>query len=133
MPCPMLCGLFLHGCAPYAQGLRSSLTEWIIQLIALKRKLANPFILFETMNKFFHVIYYPLYMLIMQAHPYFGRTSRLRSHITFSVIHHNSNHMSRLHSYIPTLVIHPDSDRTSRLRSLVEPCVLPPRLMDGFT
>jgi hypothetical protein len=29
--------------------------------------LANPFILFKTMNKFFHVIYYPLYMLIMQV------------------------------------------------------------------
>jgi hypothetical protein len=35
--------------------------------MAHKRKLAKPFILFETMNKFFHVIYNPLYVLIMQV------------------------------------------------------------------
>jgi hypothetical protein len=67
MPHPMLYGSCLRGYTPYAQGLRSGSTEWIIlQRMARKGKLANPFILFGAM--IFHVLYYPLYMLIMQVY-----------------------------------------------------------------
>jgi hypothetical protein len=93
----------LHGCEPYAQGLRSSPTEWIIQRIADKGKLASPFILFKTMNKFFHIIYYPLYMLIMQVYPDFGRMVTPVKCPT-PIGRHDSGRM-------------PDSDRKTRLRS----------------
>jgi hypothetical protein len=63
---------------PYAHGLQSSPVEWIILQMAHKMKLANSFILFEQWINF-HVLYYPLYMLIMQVFSDFGRKTRFRS------------------------------------------------------
>jgi hypothetical protein len=74
----------LRGYAPYTHRLRSDLVEWIILRMARKRKVANCLSYSEYLKKF-HIIYYSLYMLIMQVYhdssrirgfghmPYFGR------------------------------------------------------------
>jgi hypothetical protein len=67
----MLYGSCLHGYTPYTRGLLSSLTEWIIRQIAHKRKLANPFILFKTMNTF-------SYRILLIIHAYNVAISWLR-------------------------------------------------------
>jgi hypothetical protein len=75
----MLYGSRLRGYTPYARGLRSGLTEWIIWRIIHKRKLANCFIYSEQwMN--FHIIYYPLCMFIMQVYHDSDRKMRHRSY-----------------------------------------------------
>jgi hypothetical protein len=78
------------------------------------------------MNTFFHVIYYALYILIMQAHPDSGCRSRLWSCMPTLVAHHDSSRISRLRSHFPTSVTHHDSDHTSRLRSHVSTLVIHP-------
>jgi hypothetical protein len=111
---------------PWLRTLRSGVTvrsgpaEWIIQWIARKRKLANPLSYSEHWIHF-HIIYYPLYMLIIwylttpivcltPARWYdSGCISWLRSHlptpvdVTTSVTHHSSGrcacHMSYHLSY----------------------------------
>jgi hypothetical protein len=109
MPCLALYGSCLRGYAAYAQGLRFGLTEWIIQRMIRNRKLANPFILFETVNTFF----------ISYIHAYNEGRSRLRSYLMTMVIHHDSGRTSWLRSYISwlwshfmTLVMPHDSGRT---------------------
>jgi hypothetical protein len=152
----MLYGPCLRCYAPYAWVLRSNPTEWIIRRIARKRKLANPFISFETMI-FFHIIYYPLYMLIMQAHPAFDRWSWLQSCMRNPVMHHDSgrtsqhwstsqlwlnittrftchdfsqrhesHHKSWLRSHITTPVVHPNFGRTSQLRFYIPTLLVHP-------
>jgi hypothetical protein len=92
----MLYGSRLRGYAPYAHGLWSGLVEWIILRMTRKRKLANCLSYSEYL-KFFHIIYYSLYMLIMQVYhdsgcihgfghmPYSGQKIWLRSYILTSV------------------------------------------------
>jgi hypothetical protein len=145
MPCPMLYGSRLRGYVPYARGLRSGLTEWIILRMAHKRKLANSFILFGAMNKFSCFI-------LPIIHAYNASISRLRSEDTTpvacptSVGTHDSDRMpdsSRmpnsgrktwLRLYILTPDTLPDSgrrhdsSRTSWLRSMSVLHVLPPQL-----
>jgi hypothetical protein len=74
MPHPMLYGSRLRGYAPYAYGLqsRSGLTEWIILRMAHKRILTNCLSYSEHWINF-HIIYYLLYMLIMQVYHDSGR------------------------------------------------------------
>jgi uncharacterized protein (DUF2062 family) len=73
----------------------------------------------------FHVIYYPLYMLIMQVDHDSGRMHDF-GHML------DSGHISRLWSPFLTLVdvttsdVSLDSGRASRLRSMRTPSVLPP-------
>jgi hypothetical protein len=67
MPYPMLYGSHLRGYEPYARGLRSGPPEWIILRMARKRKLANCLSYSEHWINF-HIIYYPLYLLIMQVY-----------------------------------------------------------------
>jgi hypothetical protein len=113
-------------------GLWSSLTEWIIRRIAHKRKLANHFILFKTIKKFVHVIYFPLYKLTVQVHHDSGHTSQLRSgyptsialpdsnlYVLTLVARHDFSHTSRLQSHILTLIAHLYYNRTSRLWSYI--------------
>jgi hypothetical protein len=64
MPRLMLYGSRLRGYAPYARGLRSGPTEWLILRMARKRKLANRLSYSEQWVNF-HIIYYPLCMLII--------------------------------------------------------------------
>jgi hypothetical protein len=71
MPHLMLHGLRLRGYAPYAHGLQSSPTERIILRMNHKRKLANRLSYSEHWINF-HIIYYPLYVLIMQVYCEFG-------------------------------------------------------------
>jgi hypothetical protein len=86
MPHLMLYGSGLRGYTPYAHGLRSDPPECIILWIARKRKLTNRLSYSEHWINFY-IIYYPLYMLIMQVyHDYgrmrdFGRKIWLRSYI----------------------------------------------------
>jgi hypothetical protein len=103
----------LHGYAPYARELRSDLTEWIIRRITRKRKSVNR--LFIQSNEYvFHIIYYTLYMLIMQV---YHDSDRMRDFGHMS----NSGQKMRLWSYIQlrskdmTPVIYLDSSRTFRL------------------
>jgi hypothetical protein len=63
----------------------------------------------------FHIIYYPLYMLIMLVWHDSGRISWLQSHFFTP-------------ADVMTLVVSPDSGRTSRLRSMSVSHVLPPQL-----
>jgi hypothetical protein len=126
MPHLMLYGSHLHGCALYARGLRSGPAEWTILRMARKRKLANRLSYSENWINF-HIIYYPLYILIMQVYhdsgrmcdfgrmPDSGHISRLRSHFLTSVD-------------ITTSDISPGSGCPSRLRSMSAPPVLPPQL-----
>jgi hypothetical protein len=72
MPRLMLHGLCLRGYAPYARGLRSGLTEWIILRRTSKMKLANCLSYLEHWINF-HIIYYQLYMLMMQVYHDSGR------------------------------------------------------------
>jgi hypothetical protein len=147
MPHPMLYGSRIRGYAPYAQGLWFSPTEWIIRWIPHKRKLANPFILFRTMNNF-------LYHILPIMHAYNAGISGLRSYMPDSGQKTWLRSYAQLRSYISTPddfttpVVYPDSDRChvfgriSRLWShfptsvdimtLVVPRVLPPHLMDDF-
>jgi hypothetical protein len=67
MPCPMLYGSRLRAYASYAHRLWSGPVEWIILRIARKRKLAICLSYLEQWTNF-HIIYYPLYMLIMQVY-----------------------------------------------------------------
>jgi hypothetical protein len=97
MPHPMLYGSHLHGYAPYARGLKSGLIEWIILRMARKKKLANHLSYSEHWINF-HIIYYPLYMLIMQV---YYDSSRMR----------DSGQKIRLRSYIPTHDALPNSGR----------------------
>jgi hypothetical protein len=71
MPHQILYKPCLRGYTPYAGGLRSSLTEWIIQWIAHKRKLANIFIVFRAMKK--------SYLILHIIYAYNVHISRLRS------------------------------------------------------
>jgi hypothetical protein len=63
---------------PTLGGLRSGLNEWIIQWMTHKRKSANLLSYSEQWISF-HIIYYLLYMLIMQTHPDFSCRSWLQS------------------------------------------------------
>jgi hypothetical protein len=89
MPHLMLYGTRLRGYAPYAHGLWSGSTEWIILRMAHKRKLANR-LSYSKHWISFHIIYYPLYILIMQLYHDSGsmrnsdRISQLRSHFLIS-------------------------------------------------
>jgi hypothetical protein len=67
MPRLTLYGAHLRGYAPYARGLRSGLPEWIILRMAHKKKLANC-LSYSEYWMHFYIIYYPLYMLIMQVY-----------------------------------------------------------------
>jgi hypothetical protein len=73
MPHPMIYRPCLRGYAPYTQGIRSSLTEWIIRQIARMRKLANLFILFRAMNNF-------SYLILPIIHAYNAGISQLQLH-----------------------------------------------------
>jgi hypothetical protein len=64
---PMLYGSCLRCYAPYARGLWSCPAEWIILQMARKRKLAS-YLSYSEHGIHFHIIYYPLYMLIMQMY-----------------------------------------------------------------
>jgi hypothetical protein len=64
MPCLMLYGSLFRGYASYARRLRSVPSKWIIIWMAHKRKLDNCLSYSEYWINF-HIIYYPLYMLIM--------------------------------------------------------------------
>jgi hypothetical protein len=75
MPHPMLNRSRLRGNAPYTRGLRSGPVEWIVLQMARKRKLANSLSYSEQWINF-HVIYYPLYMLIIQV---YHDSSRMRN------------------------------------------------------
>jgi hypothetical protein len=68
----MLHGSRLRGYAPYARGLWSSPAKWIILRMAHKRNLANCLSYSEHWINF-HIIYCPLYMLIMQVYHDSGR------------------------------------------------------------
>jgi hypothetical protein len=70
----MLYGSCSRGYAPYARELWSGLAEWIILRMARKRKLAKCLSYSEYWINF-HILYYPLYMLIMQIYHDSGRMS----------------------------------------------------------
>jgi hypothetical protein len=72
MPRPMLYGSRLRGYTVYARRLRSGPAEWIILRMARKRKLANSLSYLEHWINF-HIIYYLLYMLILQVYHDSGR------------------------------------------------------------
>jgi hypothetical protein len=92
MPCSMLYGSRLRGYTPYAHMLRSGLGELIILRMDHKRKLANCLSYSEYWINFY-IIYYSLYMLIMQ-------------------VYYDSNHMR---DFDPM----PDSDRKIWLQSYI--------------
>jgi hypothetical protein len=113
MPNLMLYGWCLRGYAPYARGLQSHPTEWIIWRITRKRKSAN--LLSIQSNEWIYISYITHYTCLW--HRYImtpvvyatlvvcptlimyldsGHTSRLRS-------------TSQLRSYLLTLVVHHDS------------------------
>jgi hypothetical protein len=110
----MLYGSRLRGYAPYAHGLRSGSAEWIVLRMARKRKLANCLSYSDHWINFY-IIYYPLYMLIMQAHLDSGDTSWLWSHFWAPVD-------------IMTPAVSLDFDCASLLRSMSTPPILPPQL-----
>jgi hypothetical protein len=138
MPCPMLYGSCLCDYVPYAHGLRSGPTEWIIPQISCKRKLASCLSYSEHWINF-RIIYYLLYMLIMQechnsdhmhnfGHmPDYSQKIWLRSYIMTPVVcvtpvvwptlvgRYDSGRISWLRSY--ALDRMPDSDRKIWLRS----------------
>jgi hypothetical protein len=106
----MLHGLCLRGYAPYAHGLRSGPTEWIIRRIAHKRKSAN----LLWYSKQWIIFSYHLLPII---HAYNAGTSRLRSHITAPVVDLDSGHTTWLGSDIaprPSCLGNVDSTMTSR-------------------
>jgi hypothetical protein len=113
MPRLMLHGPRLRGYAPYARGLRSGPTEWIILWMAGKRKLTNQLSYLEHRINF-HIIYYPLYMLIMQVCLDSGRIRNFghmvdSGHMRDFDCKPDSGRKIWLQSYIPTPVTLPDS------------------------
>jgi hypothetical protein len=121
---PMLYWSCLYSYIPYAYGVRSGLTEWLIRQITHRRKSDSRFIYFEQwMN--FYIIYYPLYMLIM--HTMVVYVISIWSYTWFWSY-------AWLRSYIPTPVdvttpnISPNSGRTSQLWSMSVAHVLSPQL-----
>jgi hypothetical protein len=120
MPHPMLYGSRLCGYAPYAHGLWSNPARGLILRMAHKRKLANCLSYSEHWINF-HIIYYPLYMLIMQV---YHDSSHMRD---FGHMF-NSGRKIWLRSYILTLVTIPNFNCASRLWSMSAPSVLPPQL-----
>jgi hypothetical protein len=102
MPRQMLYKSCLRGYTPYAGGLRSSLTEWIIQWMAHKRKLANIFIVFRAMKK--------SYLILHIIYAYNVHISRLRSEDATPVKRLDSDHVldfgrkMRLWSYAQLLL-----------------------------
>jgi hypothetical protein len=67
MPRSLLYQSRLHGYASYARGPLSSPAKWIILRMAHKKKLAN-YLSYSEHWINFYIIYYPLYMLIMQKY-----------------------------------------------------------------
>jgi hypothetical protein len=136
IPRPMQYGSRLRGYTPYAQGLWSVPTEWIIQWMARKRKLANLFILFKVINKFSYRILPIIYAYnawrsqlwwnipTPVKHPDSGWTSQLRSYIVTPVAYHDSGRTFRLRSHIMIPVIYTNSDRMSWLRSSIPTLVV---------
>jgi hypothetical protein len=125
MPRSMLYGPCLSGYALYARGLRSGLAEWIILWMACKRKLSNCLSYLERWINF-HIIYYLLYMLIMQVYHDSGRMRDFDRMPTFSW-------KIWLWSYILTSVdvttsdVSPDSGHASWLWSMSAPPILSPQ------
>jgi hypothetical protein len=99
----MLYGSRFCGYAPYAHGLRSCPFECIILRMARKMKLTNCLSYSEHWINF-HIIYYPLYILIMQV---YHDSERMRD---FGCMP-DSGRKIWLRSYIQTLVALPDSGR----------------------
>jgi hypothetical protein len=122
----MLYGACLYGYTPHACGLQSGPAEWIILRMARKRKLANYLSYLEHWINF-HIIYYPLYMLIMQVYHDSGRMHDF-GHMP------DSDHISRLRSHFLTPIdvttsdVSPDSSCASRLWSMSALPILPPQL-----
>jgi hypothetical protein len=118
MPCPMLYGSRLRGYVPYARGLWFDPAEWIILWMARKRKLAN---YLSYSEHCFHIIYYSLYMLIMEVYhdsgcmPDFGRMP-------------DSDQKIWLWSYISTLVALSDFSRRYNFECLswLRMCIMTP-------
>jgi hypothetical protein len=116
MPRPMLYGSRLRGYTPYAHGLRSGPAEWIILQMTHNWKFTNRLSYLEHWINFY-IIYYPLYMLIMQVYHDFSRmcdfghmpdsghpsrllsTSQLRTHLLTLFTHHDSSQWARRLSY----------------------------------
>jgi hypothetical protein len=130
MPRLMLYGSRLYGYAPYARGLRSCTIEWIILWMARKRKLTNCLSYSEHWINF-HIIYYPLYMLIMQV---YHDSDRMRDFDHMPDSDRKIWLRSRLRPPFPTPVdittsdVSPDPDHASWLRSMSTPSILPPQL-----
>jgi hypothetical protein len=93
----------LRSYTPYARGLQSDSTEWIILWMTHKEKLANPFILFGAMNKFSCFI-------LPIIHAYNAGISWLRLEDAALVIYpapvgrYDSGCISWLWSHLPTSV-----------------------------
>jgi hypothetical protein len=110
MPRTMLYGSRLRGYAPYTRGLRSDPAEWIILRMAHKGKLANCLsYLNHRIN--FYIIYYLLYMIIMQV---YHDSDRIRDFSHMS----DSGRKIWIRSYIPTPVALPDSGRRHNFERL---------------
>jgi hypothetical protein len=109
MPHPILHGLRLHGYAPYACGLRSNPTEWIIWQIAHKRKSTNILSYSKQWISF-------SYHLLSIIHAYNVGTSWLWSHITASDVDLDSNRAAWLDRDIASQLSHLSSDITSMTR-----------------
>jgi hypothetical protein len=92
----MLYGSYLRSYLPYARGLWSGPAELIILRMSHKRKLANRLSYSEHWINF-HIIYYPLYMLIMQI---YHDSSRMRDFGRML----DSSRISRLWSHFMTPV-----------------------------
>jgi hypothetical protein len=115
MPHPLLYGSRICGYAPYTHGLRYDPAEWVILRMTHKRKLTNHLSYSEQWINF-HIICYPLYMLIVQVYHDSscmrdsGRISRLLSHFLTPVALpdsgrcHNFGRISRLWLRITTPV-----------------------------
>jgi hypothetical protein len=120
MPRLMLHGLRLHDYAPYTRGLWSVPTEWIIWRIARKRKSTN-LLSYSKLWISFRIIYYLLYMLIMQVSP--GSDWKTRSWLYARLQLEDTTLI-----VCPTPVGYPNSGRTSQLwltswlRSMSVPC-----------
>jgi hypothetical protein len=117
-----------HAFAPYARGLWSGLTEWIIVRMAHKRKLANRLSYSEHWINILPIIYaYNAGISWLRSYAWLQLHARLRPYTWFR-------------SYVPTLVTFPtpvdlttldvssDSGHPSRLRSMSSPLALPPQL-----
>jgi hypothetical protein len=104
-----LYGLRLHGYAPYARGLRSGPTEWIIRQIAHKRKLANLLSYSKQWISFsYHLL--PIIHAYNVGIPWLLSYAWFRSYAQLQLEDMNA----RLRSDDMTSVIYPDSDRTSQ-------------------